>query len=84
MNIRYHPTFRRNYQKLSDETKRKAERKENKFRKNPFDPALHTHKLRGELSGMWSFSIDQKYRIIFEMEKNEVIFLDVGDHTIYQ
>ncbi len=84
MNIRYHPIFRKNYQKLSDEIKRKAERKEDTFRKNPFGPALRTHKLHGELSGLWSFSIDQKYRIIFEMTKDGIIFLDVGDHDIYQ
>lgn len=84
MNISYHPTFQKNYQRLSDDTKRKAERKENKFRKNLFDPALRTHKLHGELSGLWSFSIDQNYRIVFERTKGGVIFLDVGDHAVYQ
>lgn len=84
MNIRYHPTFRKNYQKLPDEIKKKAERKEIIFRKNPFMPTLHTHKLHGELSGLWSFSIDRKYRILFELVKDETIFLDVGDHAVYQ
>lgn len=84
MNIRYHPTFRKNYQKLPGEIKRKAERKETAFRKNPFMPTLRTHKLHGELSGLWSFSIDRKYRIVFELAKDETMFLDVGDHAVYQ
>lgn len=84
MNIRYHPTFRKNYQKLPDAIKMKAERKEIVFRKDSFHPSLRTHKLHGELSGLWRFSIDQKYRIVFELAKNETIFLDVGDHAVYQ
>lgn len=56
------------------------------FEKNHFDPRLHTHKLHGKLKNLWSFSIDEKYRILFQFEKskNEVIFLDVGDHDLYK
>lgn len=56
------------------------------FQRNPFDSRLHTHKLHGKLKNLWSFSIDGKYRILFQFgkSKNEVIFLDVGDHDLYK
>lgn len=54
------------------------------FEQDQFDPRLDTHKLRGKLKGKWSFSIDKKYRILFEFDNSDVIFLDVGDHEIYR
>ena len=65
--------------------KEAAEKQEKIFRKNPFDPGLKTHKLTGKLKAFWAFSIDHKYRIIFEFAKtNEVWFLSVGSHQIYR
>jgi len=65
--------------------KRKAEKQEKIFRKNPFDPRLKTHKLSGALKDFWSFLVDQKYRIIFEFANEKTIwFHSVGDHSIYQ
>lgn len=75
MKIFYHPRFERAYKKLSAELKSKAEIKEKLFRDNPFHPSLDTHKLHGKLKNQWSFSIDKKYRILFEFENSDVIFL---------
>jgi len=83
MEIYYHPQFRSAYQKLSLSIKNKAEIKERIFRKNPFDQRLETHKLHGKLKKLWSFSVDDKYRIVFEFNVSGVIFLDIGDHKIY-
>jgi mRNA-degrading endonuclease RelE of RelBE toxin-antitoxin system len=84
MKIFYHPRFKKVYKKLSAELKSKAEIKENLFRNNSFHPSLGTHKLCGKLKNQWSFSIDKKYRILFEFDNSDVIFLDVGDHEIYK
>ncbi|PIS39352.1 MAG: type II toxin-antitoxin system mRNA interferase toxin, RelE/StbE family [Candidatus Nealsonbacteria bacterium CG08_land_8_20_14_0_20_38_20] len=84
MKIFYHPRFKRAYKKLSAELKSKAEIKEKLFRDNHFQPSLDTHKLHGKLKNQWSFSIDKKYRILFEFDNSDVIFLDVGDHEIYK
>ncbi len=84
MKILYHPGFKRAYKKLPDELKFKAEAKETFFRENPFDSRLDTHKLHGKLKGQWSFSIDKKYRILFEFDKSDVVFLDIGDHDLYK
>lgn len=84
MKIFYHPRFQRSYKNLSEKIKKKAERKESIFRKNIFDSRLDTHKLHGKLQNIWSFSVDDKFRIIFEFDGSDIIFLDVGDHNIYK
>jgi len=85
MEIIYSSKFAREYKKLPDNIKDIAEEQESFFRKDPFDPKLKTHKLKGKLSGFLSFSIGSKYRIIFEFarEKNKVYFHSVGNHDIY-
>jgi len=86
MKIIYGSKFAREYKKLLDNIKDIAEEQEALFRKNPFDPKLKTHKLKGKLSGFLSFSIGHKYRIIFEFskDKNTTYFHSVGNHDIYQ
>ena len=85
MQIIYSPQFKQEYRKLSDVIKRKAEKKEKIFRANPIDNQLKTHKLGGRFTGLWSFSIDYRYRIIFEFtEDKKVIFHTIGDHSLYK
>lgn len=84
MRIYYSSKFEREYKKLPRHIKDLAEEKEKIFRNNPFDSRLDTHKLGGRLKEFWAFSVDQKYRIIFEFaEKDTVWFHSVGDHSIY-
>lgn len=84
MTIYYHPRFGKAYKKLSENLKRKAEEKEALFRKNPFHSALRTHKLHGKLKGLWSFSVNAEYRILFFFDGSDAIFLDIGDHNLYR
>lgn len=84
MKIYYHPQFFKSYKLLDKNIKRKAEIKEKIFRKNPFNSSLKTHKLKGKLKNQWSFSVDNQYRIIFEFDNSDVIFLDIGTHKIYK
>ena len=84
MQIIYTSQFHRRYKKLPDEIKTLAESKEKIFRKDTFDSVLKTHKLRGSFKGFWAFSVNAKYRIIFEFgEKDTVYFHSIGDHSIY-
>jgi addiction module RelE/StbE family toxin len=52
----------------------------------PFHPSLHTHKLKGDLSGRWSCSIDYSNRIVFKFVNNpdtdeeEILLLTLGSH----
>lgn len=84
MKIIYSRKFAREYRAIPSQIHALAERKEMIFLKNPFDKRLKTHKLSGRLKECWSFSIDQKYRIIFEFIDNDIIwFHAIGDHSIY-
>ena len=66
---------------LGDEIAEKIEL----FRNRRNHKKLKVHKLRGNLAGFWSFSVNYQYRIIFELRsRNEVIFHDVGDHDVYR
>ena len=85
MKIYYSSKFAKEYKHLPKTVKIIAEKKESGFRKDPFDPQLKTHKLTGKLKEYYSFSIDYKYRIIFELrEKNILWFHSVGTHEIYK
>ncbi len=85
MKIYYSSKFAREYKALPLKVKQRAEEKEKIFRKNPFDKRLKTHKLSGRLKDFWSFSIDHKYRIVFEfVDEKTTWFHLVGDHSIYR
>jgi addiction module RelE/StbE family toxin len=53
---------------------------------DPFHPALQTHKLTGDLAGIWSASIDYKLRILFEFvdssdkQNQAILLLNLGSH----
>lgn len=73
--------FQRLYSKLPSHIQKKAEKKEEVFRKNPFHPSLHTEKLEPKGKQVWSFRVDKSYRIVFRfISGDKVLFLAVGPH----
>ncbi|OGZ28322.1 MAG: hypothetical protein A2931_01285 [Candidatus Niyogibacteria bacterium RIFCSPLOWO2_01_FULL_45_48] len=85
MKIFYSSKFVREYEQLPVKVQDAAENRTLIFRKNLFDKRLRTHKLSGRMNRYWSFSVDYKYRIIFEFASENIIwFHSVGDHSIYQ
>lgn len=83
--IYYTPTFKKNWQKIPNLIKKKAQKKEKIFRQDIFQPTLLTHKLSGKLKNYWSFSIDYHWRIVFRfLKKDEVLLVDVGTHEVYR
>ncbi|MFA5994989.1 MAG: type II toxin-antitoxin system mRNA interferase toxin, RelE/StbE family [Patescibacteria group bacterium] len=85
MNIEYSTMFAKQFRKLSANLQRRAIARERVFNINPFNPSLHTHKLTGRLNGLWSFSIDYSNRVIFRfLDKQTVLFISIGDHSIYR
>ena len=82
--IHYSSDFQKKYRVLSKILKKKAQKTELVFRKNPFHPSLRLHKLKGKLKGLWSISVDRRYRIIFEpMDKGKILFISIGIHSLY-
>ena len=53
---------------------------------DPFHPTLHSHKLNGELTGVWACTVDYDNRILFEFVQNpnsgeeEILLLTMGTH----
>ena len=79
------PQFEKDYLSLPEAIQRKARRRTKWFEENCFLPALDTHKLKGVLSTLWSFSVDDNYRVIFRfLPKREVMYYRVGPHSIYR
>ncbi|MFC1616235.1 type II toxin-antitoxin system YafQ family toxin [Patescibacteria group bacterium] len=83
--IHYNKKFEELFIALPKNIQKKACKTEKKFRDNPFHPSLRLHKLKGKLEGLWSISIDMKYRIIFKnMKDGNILFISVGMHSIYE
>lgn len=85
--IRIYPTsrFKKAYKRLPINLKKKAEKKEEIFIADPFNKRLNTHTLKGKLKDYWSYSVDKNYRILFRfINKNKVIYFDIGTHNIYK
>lgn len=50
------------------------------------DPRLETHKLKGDLAGLWACTAEYDCRIVFEFVKHprtdeeEILLIDIGTH----
>lgn len=85
MTIEYTPVFIRQFKKLPLDIQELAAQKEDLFRLNPFDHRLKTHKLSGDLQGLWALRVNYSYRIIFEFRESGIArFHFIGDHDIYE
>ena len=49
---------------------------------DPWHPSLRLHKLKGNLSDLYSISLNMKYRILldFIIKDDQVFLIDIGDH----
>jgi toxin HigB-1 len=82
--IHYNQDFAKQFRALPKLIQKKAVKAETLFRENPFHSSLHLHELEGKLRGLWSISIDMKYRIILKpLEDGVILFVSIGVHAIY-
>jgi addiction module RelE/StbE family toxin len=83
--IHYSRKFIRELKKLPREVIDIAIKKEEIFRSNPLHPSLRLHELHGKFTGIWSISLTNNYRIIFErMPNGDILFISIGKHDIYK
>ena len=59
------PQFEKDFSRLSNLIRKKAEQKIKLFEEDCFLPILHTLKLKGAIATFWSFDINDDYRVIF-------------------
>ncbi|MBQ7074757.1 type II toxin-antitoxin system mRNA interferase toxin, RelE/StbE family [bacterium] len=78
--------FQKNFKELPSHIQLKFKEIIPSFVQDPFLPFLKTHKLKGNLEGLYSSSISHNYRFvtIIDFEKQEMTFVNVGTHAIYQ
>ncbi|MBI4975457.1 type II toxin-antitoxin system mRNA interferase toxin, RelE/StbE family [Candidatus Peregrinibacteria bacterium] len=83
--IFFKPYFLRRYKKLPSDLRVEIREKIELFKENPSHPFLKTHKLSGRMEGLYSFSVNYQYRIVFKYrEDGEVSLLTIGTHDIYK
>jgi mRNA-degrading endonuclease YafQ of YafQ-DinJ toxin-antitoxin module len=51
-----------------------------RFAVDPQDPLLRTHKVKGELSAYWAFSVDDDLRVLFRWNGEEAFLVNLGSH----
>ena len=78
--------FRKSQKVLPKAQKEKLKKQFEFFMKDMWHPSLHTEKLEPRYKNIWSFRIDQKYRVLFTFvpRDNELWLLNVGPHDIYK
>ena len=75
----------RSFRSLSADLQERLVVRERIFRSDAFDSRLGTHKLKGQLEGLWSYLIDRSFRVLFEFSAADaVLYHDVGSHRIYR
>jgi mRNA-degrading endonuclease YafQ of YafQ-DinJ toxin-antitoxin module len=83
--IAYRPEFVRQYSKLDKDLQLEVREKIELFKDRNNHKILKVHKLHGRLAHRLSFSVNYKYRIVFEyLTDNEVALKTIGDHDIYK
>lgn len=85
MKIELHPNFKKSYQKrITNKPKlvRQTQSRTKLFQKDPNNPTLRSHNLKGKKLNLKAFSITGDIRIVyFPISKDHVIFLDTGTHN---
>jgi mRNA-degrading endonuclease YafQ of YafQ-DinJ toxin-antitoxin module len=82
------PKFWRNFKKLSPQQKESVRAAWSIFKSNPFDPRLRVHKIH-RLSAAYgktvhAVEVEADLRVIFTLDGETVVTLDVGSHSIYR
>lgn len=84
MNISYTSRFLRSFKKLNPLIQEDSYKSIDLFKNKSNHPKLSLHKLKGKLSKKYSFSVNYSHRVILEISGDEAIFLDIGDHSMYE
>lgn len=75
--------FIRNYQKRIFKDRKLHELYKKAFTiflKDPKDPVLKNHTLKGKMGSNRAFSIADDCRVIYKEERDRYLFLDIGKH----
>lgn len=84
LKISFSDSFKRSFKKRikgNEILEKKFKIKLEKFKQNPFEQSLKTHKLSGKLKDLWSFSLEYDLRIVFYFtDDGNAVLVDIGTH----
>ncbi|MHB1235885.1 MAG: type II toxin-antitoxin system RelE/ParE family toxin [Microbacteriaceae bacterium] len=80
MRIRASSRFLRRARKLREPQSTMLRAVLRRFADDPRDPLLRTLKLKGELAGYWSFSVDGDLRVGFRWDGDVAFLINLGSH----
>jgi mRNA-degrading endonuclease YafQ of YafQ-DinJ toxin-antitoxin module len=90
MKYRFRATrvFWRSFEKLPAEQQRRARQAFVIFKQNPFDSRLRSHKIQ-KLSAryaraIYAAEIEADLRVLFYIEGDVVVTVDIGSHALYR
>ena len=84
MNIVFHKQFKKAFCKQPAKVQKQFAERLGVFEKNPFDPMLNNHALRGEHKDKRSINITGDVRtiyVVYESRGEDIIFIDIGSHS---
>jgi addiction module RelE/StbE family toxin len=82
MTIQYTPKFKKQYKKLPLKLQYQFDERLQLFVKNPTNPILRVHPLKGSYRGYWSMNISGDIRAIYlKMGDELIIFALIGTHS---
>ena len=81
MKLRYSKAFKKRYKLLPAKTRAQIDDRLCIFTKNPKDPRLRLHPLKGELAGYYSINISGDLRAVFKKDGAVILFTLVGTHS---
>jgi len=84
LTVSFKASFLRKINRIDEDLREEAIEKINLLKDIRNHRVLKVHKLHGTLSGLFSFSVNYKTRIVFEyISKIEAVLLSIGDHDMY-
>jgi addiction module RelE/StbE family toxin len=89
MKVVWSSGFKRSFKKITKKNSRLSDKIIETLRLlaiDPFTPSLKSHKLIGQMDGLWSCSVSYDCRIIFDISEDGqllemiILLIDVGSH----
>jgi addiction module RelE/StbE family toxin len=82
MRIDLHRDFKKQYRKLRVQNRKRFDERLVLFVRNPFDPVLNNHALKGKYKNCRSINITGDLRAIYEtVGENAVLFVAIDTHS---
>jgi addiction module RelE/StbE family toxin len=82
MKIETTKKFDKQYKKMPAKIKKEFSKRIRLFIDEKNTPLLNTHKLSGNLKGLWSFNVTADVRVIFDSSIDDlVILVAIGSHS---